>query len=141
MHQWLQDAGVKGGEVKGNKMVQAGREVLFKIKNAYFQEVLQGQQQSVVRSQKGGGRFVPNNWTKVGQDRSVPARALPVSKHAAVRSTAKKAQSRKYISNPSGQAGSSTLNQTLNLPPKARKPEEATPDFFGDCRNLLLRSV
>ena len=126
MHQWLQDAGVKGGDVKGDKMVQAGREVLFKIKNAYFQEVLQGQQQRVVQSRKGGDQFVPNKWTKVGQDRSVPARALPVSKHVAARSTAKKAQSRKYISNPSGQASSSTLNQTLNLPPKVQKPKEAS---------------
>ena len=69
---------------------------------------------------------MPNKWTKVGQDRSVPARALPVSKHVAARSTAKKAQSRKYISNPSGQASSSTLNQTLNLPPKVQKPKEAS---------------
>ena len=34
---------VKGGDAKGDKMVQAGREVLFKIKNAYFREVLQSQ--------------------------------------------------------------------------------------------------
>ena len=36
MHQWLQDAGVKRGDAKGDKMVQASREVLFKIKNAWW---------------------------------------------------------------------------------------------------------
>ena len=46
IHRWFLEAGVKRGDTKGDKMVQAGREVLFKIKNAYFQEVLQGQQLS-----------------------------------------------------------------------------------------------
>ena len=32
MHQWLRDARVKGGDAKGDKMVQAGQEVLFKTK-------------------------------------------------------------------------------------------------------------
>ena len=52
MHQWLRDAGVKGGDAKGDKMVQAGREVLFKIKNAYFQEALQSQPQHNVQTSK-----------------------------------------------------------------------------------------
>ena len=80
MHQWLRDAGVKGGDAKGDRMVQAGREVLFKIKNAYFQEVLQGQPQHTMQAGKASRGFLPNRGAKVGQDKSVPVRALPASR-------------------------------------------------------------
>ena len=63
MHQWLRDAGVKGGDAKGDKMVQAGREVLFKIKNAYFQEALQSQPGQTVRTGKASRGFLPK-WTR-----------------------------------------------------------------------------
>ena len=106
MHQWLRDAGVKGGDAKGDKMAQAGREVLFKIKNAYFQQVLQGQPQHTVPAASGkeSGSFLPNRWSKVGQDKSVPVRALPTSRQPEVvtKGAARRAhwQSRKYRSTP-----------------------------------------
>ena len=76
--------------------MQAGREVLFRIKNAYFQEVLQGQPQRTVPAGKGSGGFLPNNWTKVGQDKSVPVRPFPTSRQVAAKGVAKKIQSKKY---------------------------------------------
>ena len=99
----------------------------FKIKkNAYFQEVLQGQQLSPARCAKDGEEFVPNKWTKVGQDRSAPVRTLPTSRQVATDGTAKNAQSKKYVSVSNPRTQSSTLNQALNLPPKVQKPKEAS---------------
>ena len=126
IHRWFLEAGVKRGDTKGDKMVQAGREVQFKIKNAYFQEVLQGQQLSPAQCAKDGEEFVPNKWTKVGQDRSAPVRTLPASRQVATDGTAKNAQSKKYVSVSSQRTQSSTLNQALNLPPKVQKPKEAS---------------
>jgi len=126
MHQWLRDAGVKGGDTKGDKMVQASREVLFKIKNAYFQEVLQDKPQHAAPASKVSGGFRPNQWTKVGQDKSVPARALPKSRQIAAQGVAKKAQSKKYGCAPACMAQVPTMNQTLQLPPKVQQPKEAS---------------
>ena len=126
MHQWLQDAGVKRGDAKGDKMVQASREVLFKIKNAYFQEVLQDKPQHAVPVSKASGGFLPNRWTKVGQDKSVPTRALPKSRQIAARGVAKTAQSKKYRCAPASMAQVPTMNQTLQLPPKVQQPKEAS---------------
>ena len=119
MHQWLRDAGVKGGDAKGDKMVQAGREVLFKIKNAYFQEALQSQPEQTVRTGKASRGFLPNQWTKVGQDKSVPVRALPASRQVATKGGAKKAQSKKYSGTSVNSAQMPTMNQALHLPPKS----------------------
>ena len=106
-------------------MVQAGREVLFKIKNAYFQEVLQGQPQHTVPAGKESGSFLPNRWTKVGQDKSVPVRALPTSRQVAAKGVARKAQSKKYRSTPASLTQVPTMNQALHLPPKVQQPKEA----------------
>ena len=134
MHQWLRDAGVKGGDAKGDKMVQAGREVVFKIKNAYFQEVLQSQLQRIVPAGKGSGGFLPNQWTKVGQDKSVPIRPLPTSRQVAAKGVAKKIQSRKYRGAPDSSALMPTMNQALHLPPKL------SPAAKGGERNGYQKS-